>query len=203
VAITTLSTIGTLLSATLVAYGFTRFRFPGKNVLFTMLVATIFLPVMATVIPTYTIFLKLGWIGTWLPIIVPRFFANAYDVFLLRQYFMTIPYELDEAAMLDGAGPFRILISVIIPQAIPAITAVAIFHVVYAWNDFFTPLIYLSTAPELQPLTVALARFKGIYFDHRSLIQAGTLLTIAIPVLFYFAFQRIFIKGIVFSGVEK
>lgn len=203
VAITALSTIGTLLSATLVAYGFTRFRFPGKRLLFTLLVATIFLPVMATLIPTYTLFLKLGWVGTWLPIVVPRFFANAYDVFLLRQYFLTIPRELDEAAMLDGAGPLRILVSVIIPQALPAITAVAIFHVVYAWNDFFTPLIYLSTAPELQPLPVALARYKGIYFDHRSLIQAGTLLTIAIPVLFFFLFQRVFIKGIVFSGVEK
>lgn len=203
VAITVLSTIGTLISATLVAYGFTRFSFPGKNILFGMLVATIFLPVAATIIPTYTLFLKLGWVGTWLPIIVPRFFANAYDVFLLRQFFMTIPTELDEAAMLDGAGPFRILISIIIPQAIPAMTAVGIFHAVFAWNDFFTPLIYLSTAPELQPLTVALARFSGIRFSDPSLIQAGTLLTIVIPVLFFFMFQRVFVQGVVFSGVEK
>lgn len=203
VAITVLSTIGTLLSATLVAYGFARFRFPAKKILFTMLVATIFLPVAATIIPTYTLFLKLGWVGTWLPIIVPRFFGNAYDVFLLRQYFMTIPRQLDEAAMIDGAGPIRTLRSVILPQAIPAITAVAIFHAVFAWNDFFTPLIYLSTSPELQPLTVALARFKGIHSSDPSFIQAGTLLTVAIPVLFFFFFQRVFVRGVVFSGVEK
>ena len=137
--------IGTLVSCTLVAYGFARFRFPGRGLLFTLLIATIFLPYAVTIIPTYTVFLKLGWVGTWLPLLVPTFFANAYDVFLLRQYLLTIPREMDEAAAIDGAGPFRTLISVIIPQAWPAIIAVAIFHVVYAWNDFFAPLIYLST----------------------------------------------------------
>ncbi len=102
-----------------------------------------------TLIPTYTIFVKLGWVGTWLPLLVPTFFANAYDVFLLRQYFMTIPRDLDEAAAIDGAGPFRILRSVVLPQAWPVIIAVAIFHFVYTWNDFFGPLIYLAGHPEL------------------------------------------------------
>ena len=96
-----------------------------------------------TLIPTYTMFVKLGWVGTWLPLLVPAFFANAYDVFLLRQYLLTIPRELDEAAAIDGAGPLAILRSVILPQAWPVIIAVAIFHLVYSWNDFFGPLIYL------------------------------------------------------------
>ena len=97
-----------------------------------------------TIIPTYTIFVKLGWVGTWLPLLVPAFFANAFDVFLMRQYFMTIPTEMDEAAAIDGAGPLRTLWSVILPQAWPVVIAVAIFHLVYSWNDFFGPLIYLS-----------------------------------------------------------
>ncbi|HEY7131345.1 MAG TPA: carbohydrate ABC transporter permease, partial [Candidatus Limnocylindrales bacterium] len=149
-----LSTLGTLISCTLVAYGFARFRFPGRNLLFTLLIATIFLPYAVTIIPTYTIFLRLGWVGTWLPLIVPAFFANAYDVFLMRQYFMTIPTEMDEAAAIDGAGPFRTLVSVILPQSWPVIIAVAIFHLVYAWNDFFGPLLYLSGKPEIQTLAL-------------------------------------------------
>ena len=97
-----------------------------------------------TIIPTYTIFSKLGWVGTWLPLLVPTFFANAFDVFLMRQYFMTIPTEMDEAAAIDGAGPFRTLWSVLLPQSCPVIVAVAIFHLVYTWNDFFGPVLYLS-----------------------------------------------------------
>ena len=112
IVIAVISTIGTLLSCTLVAYGFARFRFPGRSLLFTLLIATIFLPAAVTIIPTYTVFQKIGWVGTWLPLLVPAFFANAYDVFLMRQYFMTIPTEMDEAAAIDGAGPFRTLISV-------------------------------------------------------------------------------------------
>ena len=143
-AIAIISTIGTLLSCTLVAYGFARFKFPGRTLLFTLLIATIFLPAAVTIIPTYTIFVKLGWVGTWLPLLVPTFFANAFDVFLMRQYFMTIPTEMDEAAAIDGAGPFRTLWSVLLPQSWPVVVAVAIFHLVYSWNDFFGPLLYTS-----------------------------------------------------------
>ena len=195
--------LGTIVSCTLVAYGFARFRFPGRNLLFTILIATIFLPYAVTIIPTYTVFLKLGWVGTWLPLLVPTFFANAYDVFLLRQYLLTIPREMDEAAAIDGAGPFRTLISVIIPQAWPAIIAVAIFHVVYAWNDFLAPLIYLSTKPELQPLAVGLAHFNTLHYRNQAFIQAGTLMTMVIPIVIFLVFQRFFTRGIVISGVEK
>ena len=203
VALATIGMIGTILSCTLVAYGFARFRFPGRGLLFTVLIATIFLPYVVTLIPTYTFFLKLGWVGTWLPLLVPTFFANAYDVFLLRQYLLTIPREMDEAAAIDGAGPLRTLISVIVPQAWPAIIAVAIFHIVYAWNDFLAPLIYLSTKPDLQPLAVGLAHFNTLHYRNQAFIQAGTLMTMVIPVVILLIFQRFFTRGIVISGVEK
>ena len=203
VAIALIGMIGTVISCTLVAYGFARFRFPGRSLLFTILIATIFLPYAVTIIPTYTVFLKLGWVGTWLPLLVPTFFANAYDVFLLRQYLLTIPREMDEAAAIDGAGPFRTLISVIIPQAWPAIIAVSIFHIVYAWNDFFAPLIYLSTKPELQTLALGLAHFNTLHYRNQAFIQAGTLLTMIIPIVIFLVFQRFFTRGIVISGVEK
>ena len=201
--IAVIGVIGTVTSCTLVAYGFARFRFRGRGVLFTVLIATIFLPAAVTLIPTYTIFVKIGWVGTWLPLLVPTFFANAYDVFLLRQYFLTIPRDLDEAAAIDGAGPFRILRSVILPQAWPVIIAVAIFHFVYTWNDFFGPLIYLTGHPELYPLQVGLASFNGIYYQNPAYIQAGTMMTLAVPVILFIAFQRVFIRGIVITGVEK
>ncbi len=202
-AIAVLGVIGTLISCTLVAYGFSRFRIPGKDLLFTLLISTIFLPGAVTIVPTYTFFVKIGWVGTWLPLIVPHYFANAYNVFLLRQYFMTIPREMDEAAMIDGAGPFRILLSVILPQAVPVIVAVALFHLVFAWNDFFGPLIYLSTRPDLQPLAVGLSRFQGIHFTNPPLIQAAALLTLIVPVILFFAAQRVFMQGVVITGVEK
>jgi multiple sugar transport system permease protein len=204
VLIALISTIGTLASCVLVAYGFARFRIPGKGLLFTLLIATIFLPAAVTVIPTYTLFFKLGWVGTWLPLLVPAFFANAYDVFLLRQYFMTIPREMDESAAIDGAGPFRTLLSVILPQAWPAVIAVGIFHLVYSWNDFFGPLIYLAGHEDLQPLAVGLARFNGIHGSaNPNLIQAGTVMTMLIPVVMFLIFQRFFVRGIVITGVEK
>ena len=175
VAIAVLGMIGTVLSSTVVAYGFARFRFPGREPLFILVIATIFLPGVVTIIPTYALFSKIGWVGTWLPLIVPTFFASAYDVFLMRQYFRTIPREMDEAAAIDGASPFRTLVSVIIPQAWPVIIAVAIFHLVYSWNDFFAPLIYLSTTPDLVTLPVGLASFQGARIaENPGLIQAGS-----------------------------
>jgi multiple sugar transport system permease protein len=203
VALALIGTIGTVLSCTLVAYGFARFRFPGRGLLFTILLATIFLPGAVTLIPTYTIFVKIGWVGSWLPILVPAFFANAYDVFLLRQYFLTIPRDLDEAAMIDGAGPFRILRSVVLPQAWPVIVAVSIFTFVYAWNDFFGPLIYLAGHRELQPLQVVLANFHGVYYKNPAFIQVGNMMTLLIPVVLFMIFQKVFIRGIVITGVEK
>ena len=195
--------IGVLISCTLVAFGFSRFRFPGRDFLFVILIATIFLPFAVTIIPTYTFFQKIGWLGTWLPLIVPAFFANAYDVFLLRQYFMTLPRELDEAAMIDGASPFRVLWSVILPQSYPALMAVTVFHIVFAWNDYFGPLIYLSTARDKWPISVALANFNGIYGQQPQLIQAGALMALIAPLILFMIAQRFFVQGIVVTGVDK
>ncbi|MEA2621278.1 MAG: multiple sugar transport system permease protein [Chloroflexota bacterium] len=202
--------VGTLISCTLVAYGFARFRFPGRNALFILLIATIFLPATVTIVPTYTTWVWLGMLKpeigylAWAPLLVPTFFANAYDVFLMRQYFLTIPREMDEAAAMDGAGPFRTLISVILPQSWPVIIAVGIFHFIYAWNDFFGPLIYLGAKPDLQPLSVGLASFNAIRAVREpGVVQAGTIMTLLIPVVLFVIFQRVFTRGIVITGVEK
>jgi multiple sugar transport system permease protein len=198
-----ITTFGAVMSASLVAYGFARFRIPGKKVLFMLMIATVILPGAVTLIPQYFIFLQLGWVGTWLPLIVPAFFSWGTNVFLLRQFFMGIPRELDEAAMLDGAGPFRIFFSVILPQSIPALTAVALFHFFWSWNDFFGPLIYLAGNPEKFPITVGLTAFNNLYSQATNLIQAASLLSAVIPVLVFFFAQRIFMQGVVVTGVEK
>jgi multiple sugar transport system permease protein len=203
-AIALLGTVGTLFSSTLVAYGFARFRIPGKSILFLVLIGTIILPPQVTQIPTYTIFRGLGWTNTWLPLIVPHFFANAYNVFLLRQFFMGIPRDLDEAAMIDGAGPIRTLLYVIVPQSIPALFTVGLFHFFWAWNDFFGPLIYLSGRRELWPISVGMQAFNATYAQRPDLIQATALMAIALPVLIFLLAQRAFmVKGVVFTGVEK
>jgi multiple sugar transport system permease protein len=202
-AISILSTLGAVVSSALVAYGFARFRFPGRNALFIVLIATIILPFQVTLLPTYVIFTKLGWTGTWLPLIVPHLFANAYNVFLLRQYFMSIPRDLDEAAMIDGAGPFRILRSVILPMSVPAIVAVTLFHFFFAWNDFFLPLLYLAAKPDIQPLSIAIQHYNALYSTQPTLIQAASLMTMAVPVVVFFLAQRAFMRGVVVTGVEK
>jgi multiple sugar transport system permease protein len=198
-----LSTIGAVASSILVAYGFARFRFPGRNVFFFILLGTIILPNQVTLLPQYVIFTWLGWNGTWLPLIIPHFFANAFNVFLLRQYFMTIPRDLDEAAMIDGAGPFRILRTIIIPQSIPAITAVTLFHFFFAWNDFFVPLLYLANKPELQPLSIGIQQYNALYASQPTLIQASAVLAMAVPVFIFFIAQRAFMRGVVVTGVDK
>ena len=196
-------TIGAVLSAIAVAYGFSRFRFRFRGGLFVVLLATIMLSQQATLVPSYIIFSKIGWAGTWLPLIVPHFFANAYNVFLLRQYFMSIPRELDEAAMIDGASPFRVLRSVIVPQAIPAITAVALFHFFYSWNEFLLALVYVGGVPDLWPLTLGIQQFAALFFTRVPLVQASAILTIVVPVVIFFLAQRAFMRGVVVTGVEK
>jgi multiple sugar transport system permease protein len=198
-----LSTIGAVASSILVAYGFARFRFPGKNLLFVVLIATIILPFQVTLLPQYVLFTWLGWNGTWLPLIIPHCFANAYNVFLLRQYFMAIPRELDEAAMIDGAGPFRVLRSIIVPQSVAAITAVSLFHFFFAWNDFFVPLLYLAGKPELQPVSIGIQQYNALYATQPTLIQASALMTMIIPIVVFFLAQRAFMRGVVVTGVDK
>ncbi len=202
-AIAVIGAIGTLISSTLVAYGFARFRFPGRNVLFIILIGTIILPGQVTLVPTYAFFARIGWVGTWLPLTVPHFFANAYNVFLLRQFFLAIPRELDEAAMIDGAGPFRILWSIVLPQAWPALVTVFLFHFMWAWNDYFYPYIYLSTRPDLQPISVGIYTYNAMYFSQPHMIQATALMGLVVPVVIFFLAQRAFMRGVIFTGVEK
>lgn len=198
-----ITTFGAVLSASLVAYGFARFRIPGKNILFMLMLSTVILPSAVTLIPTYFVYLQLGWVGTWLPLIVPAFFSWGTNVFLMRQFFLTIPRELDEAAMIDGASPFRIFFSVILPQSVPALTAVALFHFFWSWNDFFGPLIYLTGNPDKFPITVGLTSFNTLYSQFTNLIQAASLISAVIPVLVFFFSQRVFMQGVTFTGVDK
>jgi multiple sugar transport system permease protein len=203
VAIAIIGTIGAVSSAVVVAYGFSRFRIPGKTILFTILVGTIILPQQVTIVPTYAMFNKLGWLGTWLPLLVPHFFGNAYNVFLLRQFFMSIPRDLDEAAMIDGASPFRTLVSVILPQAWPAVIAVCLFHFFFAWNDFLSPLVYLVGHEELWPISVGMSYFSGQYTQLPHLVQATALMALAVPVGVFLLAQRAFVQGVVVTGVDK
>ncbi len=196
--------VGTLVASALTAYGFARFRFPLKNLLFIVLISTIVLPPAVTLVPTYAFFVNvLGWGGTWLPLIVPKMFGHAYNVFLLRQYFMTIPREMEEAAMIDGAGPLRAFTSVILPQSIPALTAVAMFHFFFAWNDFFEPLIYLAGNRAANPITVGLTDFNGLYNSEPQLVLAASVISMVLPLTIFFLAQRVFIQGIVITGVDK
>lgn len=194
---------GTVFASTLVAYGLSRFRIPFKGLILASLVATIILPRFVTLVPTYIVFERIGWVGTWWPLIVPHFFANAYNVFLLRQFFLTIPRDLDEAAAIDGAGPLRTLFTVILPQARGALLAVALFHFFYAWNDFLEPLLYLVSEPDLQPISIGLYFFIGIFDSNVPLIQAGALLGMAVPILVFLGLQRVFLRGIDLSGSVK
>lgn len=198
-----ITTFGAVFSSALVAYGFSRFRIPGKGVLFMLMLSTVILPGAVTLIPTYFVFLKLGWVGTWLPLIVPAFFSWGTNVFLLRQFFMSVPRDLDEAAMMDGASPIRIFFSIMLPLSGPALTAVGLFHFFWAWNDFFGPLIYLAGHPEKFPITVGLTAFNNLYSQSTNLIQAASLVSAVIPVIIFFIAQKQFMQGVVITGVEK
>ena len=199
--VTFVGMFGMLFSCSLVAYGFSRFRARWLNLLFLLLLSTIMLPSQVRLIPVYILFNKLGWVNSLLPLIVPQFFANAYDVFLLRQFFMTIPLELDDAAKIDGANPLQILMYIILPQARPALVSVGIFHFLYAWNDFYEPLIFLHTR-ENWTLAVGLQTFDAIYTINTHLIMAVSVLMIVPPILLFFFSQKIFTQGVVFSGIK-
>jgi ABC-type glycerol-3-phosphate transport system permease component len=199
--VTFVTMIGMLFSCSLVAYGFSRFRAPWLNVLFLVLLSTIMLPGQVRMIPMYVFFQKIGWVDTFLPLLVPAFFANAYDVFLLRQFIMTIPLEMDDAARIDGANPLQILLYVILPQSRPAIIAVSIFHFLWAWNDFYEPLIYLHSRSNWT-VAIGLQTFDALYTVNTHLIMAASLVMIIPPIALFFLAQKVFTQGVVFSGVK-
>jgi multiple sugar transport system permease protein len=194
-------TLGTLVSCVLGAYGFARFRARGLNMLFLILLSTVMLPPQVTLIPAFILFRKIGWYDTLYPLIIPAFFANAWDVFLLRQFFMTLPTELDDAARMDGAGPFQILWHVIIPQSFPVIATVTIFSVLYAWNDFYAPLIYLQSESHWT-VALGLQAFNAVFTKQGHLLMAASALMLIPPVLLFFFAQKVFIQGVVVSGIK-
>jgi multiple sugar transport system permease protein len=201
VKITGVCLVGQLLSCSMVAYGFARMRFPGRNVLFIVLLATMMLPAQVTMIPVFKIFTSLGWYDTFLPLTVPAFFGAPFFVFLLRQYYMTIPHEMDESARIDGASSWQIFWKVLLPQARPVLATVAIFSFMAHWNDFLGPLIYLGD-PAKRTLALGLYAFQGQYAtDWNYLMAASTVVMLPLLILFFIG-QKYFIQGVVISGVK-
>ena len=195
------TTIGVVLSSTLVAYGFSRFRAPGLTIFFLILLSTIMLPSQVTLIPQFILFQRLGWYDTFYPLIVPAFFANAWNVFLLRQFFMSVPFEMDEAAKIDGASPLGILWHILIPQAWPALATVAIFHFLWTWNDFFGPLIYIQTQTNWT-VALGLQSFRALYTRNLTGLMAASTVTMLPCLLLFFVAQKLFIQGVVVSGIK-
>lgn len=201
VILTVVPVVGDTLSAALVAYAFARLRAPGSGVLFALMLATIMVPFQVTLIPQFLLFNWLGWIDTFLPLIVPTFFGTAFNVFLLRQFFRQIPRELDEAATLDGLGHFGIFFRIILPLSKPALAAVATFSFVYHWNDFLYPLIYLNSI-EKYPIPYAINQAASGAYGHvayNHFFSLGLVSTIPCLILFFLA-QRYFVSGIAISG---
>jgi len=199
--ITAISMLGQIMSCSLVAFGFARMRFPGRNFLFIVLLSTMMLPAQVTMIPVFKIFSTLGWYDTILPLTVPSFFGSAFFIFLLRQYYMTVPHEMDEAARIDGASTWQVFYNVLLPQIKPALATLAIFSFMNNWNDFLGPLIYLST-PAKRTLALGLYAFQGQYAtDYNYLMAASAVVMLPLLILF-FAGQRYFIQGVVISGVK-
>ncbi|MDB5057355.1 MAG: sugar transporter ATP-binding protein [Chloroflexi bacterium] len=195
--------VGEVVTNSFVAFGFARLRGPGRRWLFIVLLSTMLIPFPVLVIPQYVLFKNLGWIDTFLPLIVPPWFGSAFLIFLVRQFYMTIPRELDEAAEIDGCGYFSIYFRIIVPLSKPVLASVAIFSFTYNWNDYLAPLIYLNS-PDHFTLPLGLASFIGrpgtVIPWHQ--LMAASLVTVLPCVLLFFFAQRFFIQGIVVSGVK-
>jgi multiple sugar transport system permease protein len=195
-----MSVIGTILSCSLVAYGFSRLRFPGGDFLFGLMLATMMLPAAVTMLPTFLIFKELGWVDTLLPIWVPTFFAQAFNVFLLRQFFRTIPMELEDAAKIDGCSYLRTYWQVMLPMIKPALAAISIWTFMGAWNNFMGPLIYVSS-PDNMPIAYALQLFQGERGGEYGMMMAFSAMATVPVVLLFFVAQRWFIEGVQLSGL--
>jgi len=197
------SIVGTLFSNTPVAYAFARLKFPGRDILFVLILSTMMLPFQVTMIPIYLFFNDtLHWGNTFLPLIIPTFFANAYDVFLLRQFFRTIPEEMCDAARVDGASEWQIFTSIIIPLSVPVLATVTVFTFLWAWNDFTGPLLFL-TSPKNFTMALGLQDFQSQRtMIWNQLMAAATVFTVPIVVAFFFA-QKTFIQGIKLTGLKE
>ena len=194
-----LNIIGQLLSCSLVAYGFARLRFPGRDVLFLIVLSTLMIPFQILIIPRFILFKNLGWLDSLLPLIVPHFFGGAFNIFLLRQYFMSIPLELDDAAKIDGCGHLGIFWRIILPLSKPALGAVMVFEFLNSWDDFLGPLIYISKESNYT-VALGLAAFRNDYFVEWNLFMAAAAVAMAVPLMIFFIAQKYFIEGVQLTG---
>ncbi len=201
VVITGLAVIGTVLSSSLVAFSFGRLRWPGRDGLFLILLSTMMLPYQVTLIPQFVLYTKLDWVDTYLPLIVPTFFGNPFCIFLLRQFIMSVPLELDEAARIDGCSNFMIYYKIILPLCKPALASAAVFTFMANWNDFMAPLIYLRTESKFT-LQLGMLIFRSqseVYWNH---LMAVSVLALAPCLVIFFLVQRWFIEGIALTGIK-
>src|SRR5207302_60382 len=201
-----LSTVGVVVSSVPVAYALSRLRWRGRQTVFLIVLATLMLPTQVTIVPLYVIFVRLHWIGSLKPLVVPAFFGDAFSIFLLRQFFLTIPEELSDAARVDGASEFQVMTRVVVPLAKAGIAAVALFQFLYAWNDFFNPLVYSGSNPNALTIAVGLSQLVSSEQVHLGVVwniemAASVLFMLPVIVLFFLA-QRAFIEGVTLTGVK-
>jgi ABC-type glycerol-3-phosphate transport system permease component len=194
-------TLGCVLSSAIVAFSFARLRTPFRDTIFIIVLATMILPDTVRIVPTYLLFAKLGWTNSFRPLIFPQWLAPAFYVFLLRQFFLTIPKELDDAALIDGCSPIGLLFRIHLPLSVPALGVAAIFQFTYNWNDFLYPLIYLNDI-NLLTLSLGLRLFQGQLALRMQDLMAASLLVVLPTIVVFFIAQRYFVQGIVISGVK-
>jgi multiple sugar transport system permease protein len=199
--ISTLDMIGGLLTCSMAAYAFARLRFPGRNVLFFVILATLMIPQEVNLIPLYILFKQIHWIDTHWPLIIPPILQNPYGIFLLRQFFLTIPNELEDAARIDGANPWTIYTKIVLPLAVPALVTLGIFIFLYNWNQFLTPLIYLNSQNNFT-VPLLLASYLSDYGSQWGLLMAACTMAMAPLIVVYAIGQRYFIEGIALSGLK-
>ncbi len=193
--------VAVVISSSIIAYGFARLQVRESGVLFILVLATMMVPEQVLIIPQFLLYTKLGWVNTWLPLMVPWWFGDAFHIFLLRQFFLTLPRELDDAARIDGAGSFGILFRIILPLSKPALAVVAVFTFIYHWNNFFYPLVFLGDR-ESYTLQLGLNLFRGRYSIHfGEMMAVSSLVLIPVVAIFFFA-QHYFIRGIALTGIK-
>jgi multiple sugar transport system permease protein len=197
-----LATLGLLVSSIPVAYAFSRLRWKGRDAVFLLVLVSMMLPPQITVVSLYIMWAKLDLVGTLAPLIIPNWFGDAFSIFLLRQFFLTIPDEYLDAARVDGTGEIRLLTSVVIRLAKPAIAAVALFSILYTFNDFFLPLLYSGHDPDSWVISIGLSRFRSLHQVDWSLTMAATLIVMVPVILLFFAAQKAFVEGVTLTGVK-
>lgn len=196
-----LNVIGVLISSSLVAFGFTRYDAPGKNILFLILLGTMMVPFYAVMIPLFILFKSLGWINTLKPLIIPAYFGHPFSIFLLRQFFLSIPSDLFDAAAIDGCDEFTAFARIMLPLSKPALATVAIFQFMATWNDFVGPLLYLHT-PEKRTLSLGLQAFQSVHDTEWALLMAAAVVMLSPIILLFFFTQKHFIQGIALTGIK-